>query len=172
MGVGVGVGSEGLGVGVGVGATLKLTESLSESSWSHADTVTLPFPFTVALTLIETDRYDERETLGLPALTPPLPDALTLMSAQLLLFDALQLTVRVEPFGTVPPPLHETDTSSSGLTWPKTGSAPPSSANRSSTGSTPRRTAKADLAVPRSVRRPSARMRFTSSSEKITAVQL
>ena len=33
--------------------------------------MTLPFPFTVALTLIETELYDERETLGLPALTPP-----------------------------------------------------------------------------------------------------
>ena len=133
--------------------------------------MTLPFPFTVALTEIETDRYVERETLGLPAVTPPLPDALTLMSAQLLLLDALQLTVRVEPFGTVPPPPHEIDTSSSGLTWPKTGSAPPSSANRSSTGSTPSRTASADRATPRNVRRSPARMRFASSSEKIIAAQ-
>ena len=76
--------------------------------------MTLPLLFTVALRLIETELYDERETLTPPALTPPLLVALALMSAQLELFEALQLTLCVEPFGTVPPPLHEIDTSSVG----------------------------------------------------------
>ena len=53
--------------------------------------------------------------------TPPLLDALQLISFHSVLLETLQLTVRVDPFATVPPPLQETDISSAGETSPFSG---------------------------------------------------
>ena len=113
VGVGVGVGPA---VGVGVGAALarKLTELLSSSSSSSASTPALPFPFTRTVRLTVNDLHDVMVVDVLVMETPPELVEFQLISPRPVLLLTRQLTVRVLPWGTVPPPLHETYISSRG----------------------------------------------------------